>query len=369
MSYKEYSWQQNELGEYSYVEVEKRKKLPSWLASLLVSAVVCTAFLVVYSLYVVPNLRPNTVISHSVGGQAAAGGENAVSGGFVGVGERISESIVSIPARTTGGGFFGQRLSYGGGSGVVVSGDGYILTSVAAIESGAEVLVRLADGTENKAKVEGVDNRLGLAILKVDKTDLKPVEFADSSALLTGTSVAAIGRILGSNMGTTMSVGTVCGIDNGVTAQNGQTINLVQTDSVKGESTGTALIDNSGKVVGFVTGMISSNVGGIEFAIPSNDVVQSIESLINIGTGTTGLVIGIQGIDTEYGVAVEAVNEGSAAEKGGMKVGDLIIKADGNAVKSVNEINKLKAAHTAGDIMTFTIYRDGEELTIEVKLG
>ncbi|MBQ8637211.1 MAG: trypsin-like peptidase domain-containing protein [Clostridia bacterium] len=369
MSYKEYSWQQNELGEYSYVEVEKRKKLPSWLAALLVSAVVCTAFLVVYSLYVVPNLRPNTVISHSVGGQAAPVGENAVSNGFVGVGERISESIVSIPARTTGGGFFGQRLSYGGGSGVVVSSDGYILTSVAAIESGAEVLVRLADGTENKAKVEGVDNRLGLAILKVDKTDLKPVEFADSSALLTGTSVAAIGRILGSNMGTTMSVGTVCGIDNGVTTQNGQTINLVQTDSVKGESTGTAIIDNSGKVVGFVTGLISSNVDGIEFAIPSNDVVQSIESLINIGTGTTGLVIGIQGIDTEYGVAVEAVNEGSAAEKGGMKVGDLIIKADGNAVKSVNEINKLKAAHTAGDIMTFTIYRDGEELTIEVKLG
>lgn len=369
MSCKEYEWRQNELGEYSYVEVKRKKRIPAWIPAFLVSVAVCTAFLVVYSLYVVPNLRPNTVISHSVSDGTTAAGEIPVSSGFVGVGERVSESIVSIPARTTGGGFFSQMFSYGGGSGVVVSSDGYILTSVAAIESGSEVVVRLADGTEQKAKVEGVDNRLGLAILKVEKTDLKPVEFADSSALLSGMNVAAIGRVMGSNIGTTMSVGTICGIDNGVTTQNGQTINLLQTDSVRGEGAGTTLLDSSGKVVGIVTGMISSNVEGIQFAIPSNDIVQSIESLINIGTGTTGLVIGIQGIDTEYGVAVEAVNEGSAAEKAGMKVGDLIIKADGNAVKSVNEINKLKAAHKAGDIMTFVVYRDGEEITIEVKLG
>ena len=72
---------------------------------------------------------------------------------------------------------------------------------------------------------------------------------------------------------------------------------------------------------------------------------------------------------TEYGVAIETVNENSPAEKAGMKVGDLIIKADGTVVKSVNEINKLKAGHKAGDVMTFNVYRDGEELTIEVKLG
>ena len=155
--------------------------------------------------------------------------------------------------------------------------------------------------------------------------------------------VASISGIMGSNIGTTMSVGTICGIDNGVTTQSGQTINLIQTDSIKGESAGTALLDASGKVVGFVTGMISSNVEGIDFAIPSNDVVQSIESLIDVGTGTTGLVIGISGIDTEYGVAVETVNKDSAAEKAGMKVGDLIIMADGNVVKSVNDINKIKA--------------------------
>ena len=369
MSCKEYAWQQNELGEYSYVEVKKKKKFPSWLTALLVSGAVCTVFLVIYSMYVVPNLRPNTVISHSVGADASSAEKVVATGGFEGVGERVSESVVSIPARATGGGFFSQVFSYGGGSGIVVSADGYILTSVSAVESDAGVKVRFADGTEQQATVEGVDNRLGLAILKVQKDGLKAVEFADSSTLLTGMGVASISRIMGSNIGTTMSVGTICGIDNGVTTQSGQTINLIQTDSIKGESAGTALLDANGKVVGFVTGMISSNVEGIEFAIPSNDVVQSIESLINIGTGTTGLVIGISGIDTEYGVAVETVNKDSAAEKAGMKVDDLIIKADGNVVKSVNDINKIKAGHKAGDVMTFTVYRDGDELTIEVKLG
>lgn len=369
MSCKEYSWQQNELGEYSYVEVKKKKKIPSWLAALVVSVVVCAVFLTVYSQFIVPKLRPNTVITHSAAGETQTAPENVSTSGFVGLGERVSGSVVSIPSRTSGGGFFSQMLSYGGGSGIVVSADGYILTSITAVDAGEGVKVCLADGTELDAKVEGVDNRLGLAILKVERTDLKPIEFADSSVVATGTNVAAVGRILGSNIGITMSIGSICGVDNGVTTQSGQTINLLQTDSVRGEGAGTALFDANGKVVGFVTGMISSNVEGIEFAIPSNDVVQSIESLINLGTAQSGLVIGIQGVDSEHGVEVDAVNEGSAAEKGGLKVGDLIIKADGKAVKSVNDINKLKAEHQKGDIMTFTVYRDGEQLEIEVKLG
>lgn len=368
MSRKEYVWKQNELGEYTYVEAQTRSKMPEKLMPIIISAAVCVVILAVYTVCIVPKLRPSAVITHSTGeGETVV--RNVELTGFAGVGEAVSDSIVSIPSQTTGGGFFSQMFTYGGGSGVIVSEDGYILTSVTAVETGTDITVRLADGSENKASIEGVDNRLGLAILKIEKNGLKPIEFADSDALLSGTNVAAIGRIMGGNIGTTMTVGTICGVDKGVAMQNGQTVNLLQTDSVKGTSAGTVLLDVSGRAVGFVTGAISSNVDGIEFAIPSNDVVQSLESLISIGTAQSGLVIGIQGIDTDHGVAVEAVNDGSAAEKAGMKVGDLIVKADGNVVKSISEINKLKASHIAGDIMTFTVIRDGEELVIEVKLG
>ncbi len=368
MSVKEYGWQQNELGEYSYTEIEKRRKMPLWLTAALVSAAVCIAFLAVYSACILPKLRPNTVISHLVSGDAAPQADAIAGAGFAGVGEKVSDSIVAIPQRTTGGGFFSQMMSYGGGSGVVVSADGYILTSISVAES-PTVTVRLADGSEHQAQVVGTDNRLGISVLKIEKSDLKPIEFADSDIILSGMSVAAIGRILNKNLGTTLTTGTVSGVNKSVTLQNGQSVNLLQTDAAVDASAGTVLLDNSGKAVGMITGMISSGVDGIELAVMSNDIVASIESLINIGTAPTGLIIGIQGMDTDYGVSVEAVSEGSAAEKGGIKVGDLIVKADKTAVKSVAEINKLKDAHTAGDIMTFTVYREGEMLELEIKLG
>lgn len=369
---KEYSWQQNELGEYSYVQVRHKKKMPAWAIALIVAVASSAVCLALYTEYVLPNMRPSTVISYSgpaAGSDTSPDTVPSAETSFAGLGERLDSAIVAIPPRSVGGGFFSQMMSYGGGSGVVVSADGYILTNNSVAEGQTAVTVRLSDGKEYEAQVVGNDSRTDCAVLKINKTDLTPVEFADSSAIQSGTRVAALGRILNEQLGTTLTLGNICGVSRSVTLQNGQSVNLFQTDAAASGSSGSVLIDGNGKVVGMVTTMISSGADGISLAIPSNDIMQVLESIINLGVAPSGLTIGIRGQDTEHGVAVEAVNEGSAAAKAGMKVGDLIMKADGTAVKSVSEINKLRDAHVAGDIMTFTVYREGETIELEVKLG
>lgn len=365
---KEYSWQQNELGGYSYKLVKRKKRVPVWLVALVVAVLASSACLAVYTVAVLPNMRPTTVISYSGGNT----GENAqppaaeTATGFEGMGEKLSEAIVSVNSARTSGGFFSQMMSYGG-SGMVVSADGYILTNNSVANSGG-ITVTLADGTKCEAQVVGSDSRTDCAVLKIEKTGLKAVEFADSDAVVSGKKVAAIGRILNDQLGTTLTLGTICGVNKGVTLQSGQTVNLLQTDAAGSESAGSAILDEGGRVVGMITSMISSNSESVSLAIPSNDIVQVLESIINIGVAPSGLVIGIRGQDADYGVIVESVSEGSAADKGGMKVGDLIMKADGQAVKSVSDINKIRDSHAKGDKMTFTVYRDGETIDIEIIL-
>ncbi len=362
-----YEWKQNELGEYSYVEVKRKLKIPAPLISGAVALLVSAAAIAVFTAFILPNIRPQTVINQTVSDTPIAPSADEAS--FFGMGEQLAESIVAIPAQSTGGGFFSHMLTTGGGSGVIVSADGYILTSNSAVDRNANVKVRLFDGTVHNAEVVGVDSRNDCAVLKINKDGLKPVDFADSDNVQSGLAVAAIGRILNEQLGTTLTAGTICGTSRGVTLQNGQSVNLLQTTAATDSSNGSILVNSEGKVVGMVTAMLSSGVDGVYFAVPSNDVMQVLESLINLGKAPSGLKIGIMGLDSDYGVVVESVADGSIAEKGGLKAGDLIMKADGTAVKTVSQLNKLRDSHKKGDTMTFSVYRDGEALEITITLG
>lgn len=369
MALYEYSWQKNELGQYCYTQTKKKKGLAQWAVTAIISLAVSAVIIAVFMLCIYPNLRPSAVISQSSGGPTVTERSDA---GFVGLGEALSDSVVEVVAQSRGtDSFFGQLIpqysTNTGGSGVVVTEDGYILTGIASIER-ENVLVRLADGTECEAALVGTDNRTGIAVLKIEKSDLKAVEFADSSALATGMSVAAVGRVLNKQLGITVTLGTVNGVSKGVSLQNGQTVNLFQTDAVKESRSGMLITDASGKAVGMVTGMLSSGAEGIELAVPSNDIVNALSSLISFGTAPNGLVIGITGIDTEHGVLIDSVGKDTPAERADLKKDDLIMQVDGRVVKSVDEINALKNEHQKGDTMTFTVYRDGEMLSIEVQL-
>ena len=367
-----YSWQRNELGQYSYLPVKEKKTVPAWLIAVIISLLVSAAAITIFTVFILPNMRPTTTISYSAptpSDASSSQASGAVVSGFEGIGEKLSDSVVSIESRGGGGGFFSHLLSSSGGSGVVVSADGYILTNTSMLNQNTGITVRLSDGTSLEAEVVGSDLRTDCAVLKIDRKDLKPIEFTDSSALVSGTSVAALGRILNSQLGTSLTVGTICGINNSVTLQSGKSINLIQTDACPGDSAGSILLDKSGKAVGMVTSMISSNSENIALCIPSNDIMQVIESIINIGIAPSGLVIGIMGQEAEYGIIVETVNDGSAAAKAGMKVGDLIMKADGTPVKSVSDLNKIRDSHKAGEDIILTVYRDGEVIDIAVRLG
>lgn len=369
MAVYEYSWQKNELGQYCYKQTKKKRKLPSWLTALLVSVLVSAVLVAVFAFLILPNMRTPAVISQTSDGPVIVQDAEGVS--FVGLGEKLTDSVVEIVAESGGMDSFFDFMPFyssnkSGGSGLVVTADGYILTGLAAVES-ANATVRLADGTEYQAAVVGTDARTGIAVLKIEKNGLTPVEFADSSALSSGMSVAAIGRFFGEQMGPTLTLGTINSVKKGVTLQNGQSLNLFQTDAALSGS-GSAIVDAEGKVVGIVTGMISSGVDGIELAVPSNDIVNALQSLISFGTAPEGLVIGIRGIDTDHGVMIDSVGKDTPAEKAGLKKDDLILKADSKTVKSVDEINALKNEHQKGDVMTFTIYRDGEMLDVEVTL-
>lgn len=117
-----------------------------------------------------------------------------------------------------------------------------------------------------------------------------------------------------------------------------------------------------------ITSFVSSGNSGISLAVPSNDIMQIIETETGAATSGSGLVIGIRGNDTAHGVWIEAVMKDSPAERAGIKNGDLILKADGQAVKSVSELNRIRDTHSAGDKMTLSVYRDGEMLEIEIIL-
>lgn len=361
----EYSYVLDELGCYSYKKVKKKTRLPAWAAGVLAAAVTCCVCFAAYTALVLPHMRSRAAISPSA---PAAVGQSEEAGGFAGLGERLDGSICTVSAQSvSGGGFFGRMVSQQSSTGTVISADGYILTASSAVDQNGTT-VRLSDGQDYPAEVVGIDTKTDCAILKIDKDGLTPVEFADSSTLASGARVAAIGRYLNAQLGTTMTLGTICGVNNGVELSGGQTINLLQTDAAPADCAGCMLFDENGRAVGMITTMISSGASGISLAVPSNDIAQVTESITGTGTSASGLVIGIRGSDTAHGVQVEAVAENSPASEGDVKKGDLILKADEQTVASVADLNKIRDTHQKGDRMILTVYRDGEMLEIEIVL-
>lgn len=164
--------------------------------------------------------------------------------------------------------------------------------------------------------------------------------------------------------------GTVCGIDTNVSLQNGQKVNIFQIDaSTIADSVGGLVLNANGELIGIATAMISNPSAEIGIATPINDLKNFLSNIIsNEGWNDSGIIIGISGTDADYGVVIDKIGENTPAEKAGLKIGDLIVKADGEAVNSINEITNIKNRHKKGDTMVFTVYRDGEMTDINVLL-
>ncbi len=308
---------------------------------------------------------------------------------------KILPSIVGINIEYTinTNSFFGKSTSTANasGSGIIISEDGYILTNNHVVSSSSEsnsyyqiseakkVTVTLFnDETEYEAKIIGKDEQTDLAVIKIEKNGLTSAEFADSDSVKVGEFVMAVGNPV--NMTSTVTDGIISAVNRKITDSDGKTFTCIQTNAaINSGNSGGALVNSEGKVIGINTLKLSgTGIEGIGFAIPINSTTDITSQLIQYSK-VKRPYIGISGIDLDdttakkynlvIGVYVRTVEEFSAAEKGGLKIGDVIVEAEGKSITKMDELNEIKNSHQIGDEIKLKINRDGTEKEITIKLG
>lgn len=309
----------------------------------------------------------------------------------ISVANKVLPSIVGITVEYRVNSMFGgNSLSEASGSGIIVSSDGYILTNNHVVNSSSStsyyqiteatgVKVKLyGDDKEYEAKVVGSDEQTDLAVIKIEKTGLTAAELGDSSSVQVGEFAMAIGNPLG--LQSSISCGIISAKDREVKDSDTGTIyNLIQTDAaINSGNSGGALVNADGKVIGINTLKLSgTGVEGIGFAIPINSTIDVYDELKTNGKisrpyiGITGLNINedtAKQNNLVVGIYVKSIDTFSSAEKAGLKIGDVIIQADGVSIATMDELNTIKNKHRVGDKMTLKINREGKEVEITLTL-
>lgn len=310
----------------------------------------------------------------------------------ISVAKAVQPSVVGIKVEYNVNSIFSFQASTASasGSGVIISNDGYILTnnhivntstssSFYQLSEATKVVVNLyGDETEYEATIIGTDPQTDLAVIKIEKNGLTSAKLGDSDSLQVGEFVMAIGNPLGMNNSVTS--GIVSALNREVSDEDGTKYVLIQTDAaINSGNSGGALVNSKGEVVGINTLKLSgTGIEGMGFAIPINNTTDVYEQLIQYKK-VRRPYIGITGIDlTEslaeknklpIGIYVRSVEDFSAAQKAGIKPGDVIIQADGKEVKTMEELNSIKNTHKIGDEMKLKINRDGKESEITLTLG
>ena len=359
------------------------------------------AGIVVGTCFGVPSIRNELLASSAI-----ASGENSsntatlnteqislldYSDTAVGVAQKVLPSIVGINVTyTVNSIFYSGGTATAQGSGVIISQDGYILTNNHVVNSATssssfyelgeanKITVKLYnDDTEYEAKIIGTDEQTDLAVIKIDKDGLTAAELGDSDSVQVGEFCMAIGNPLG--LGTTVTDGIVSAVNRTVTDEDGNSYEAIQTNAaINSGNSGGALVNSQGQVIGINTLKVSGEgVEGVGFAIPINSTKDISEQLMKYNK-VKRPYLGIGGIDVDeatakqnnlvVGIYVKTLENFAAAEKAGVRVGDVIIKADGQDVETMDELNEIKNKKQIGDKMTLTVWRDGKTTDIDVTL-
>lgn len=275
-----------------------------------------------------------------------------------------------------------ERVESSLGSGVLVSKDGYVVTSNHVIKGSDEIRVVLSDRREFDAKIVLTDDKTDLALLKIkgSKKNFSYLEFMDSDNLEVGDIVLAIGNPFG--VGQTVTSGIVSAV-----ARNAVGISdyqfFIQTDAaINPGNSGGALVNLNGKLVGINTAIYTKSGGsnGIGFAIPANMVTTLLRSNENggklirpwLGVVTQNLnqeIADSLGIEIPQGALIKKIRKGGAAEKAGLKVGDVVLALNGKDIRDEHELNFRVATYDVGTKVDFTILRNGKNKVLTVKMS
>jgi putative serine protease PepD len=280
----------------------------------------------------------------------------------------------------------------GTGSGSVIDAEGHVLTNEHVVSGASKLAVSFGDGKQYPATIVGTDPGTDLAVIKVDapKDKMTVVQFADSSKLVVGQKVLAIGNPFG--LDRTLTTGVISGLQRPIRARDGRPIEAVQTDaSINPGNSGGPLLDSQGRMLGVNSQILSPGGGGsvgIGFAVPSNVAQRVVPQLIQFGkvkrpkmgvaTRDIGPIKKQLELKIDEGVLVMGVTPGSGAETAGIKatqqsfdgiiLGDIITAIDGEAVKTTDDLYRIMDKHQIGDTIKVDLVRDDKKVTVSVKL-
>ena len=315
-----------------------------------------------------------------------------------------NEAVVNINTKVTSYDWFWDPYvtDGGSGSGSIIDKRGYILTNVHVISGASKIYVSLYDGSQYEATVVGEDIDSDLAVIKFEPpagVTLKTISFGDSTQLLVGQKVIAIGNPFG--MERTMTTGIVSGLGRPIQNSNNRIIrNMIQTDAaINPGNSGGPLLDTNGRMVGINTMIMSSSgsSSGVGFAVPSEIAVRVVNDILKYGKVQRGVIDAsiIQltsriaqyaGLDITTGMLVSEVEEGSLAEKAGLKGGtkavyygnrnnilylggDIITKIDGIAITSLAEYYSALESKKPGDVVSVVVHRNKKDVTLKITLA
>ena len=315
-----------------------------------------------------------------------------------------NEAVVNINTKVTSYDWFWDPYvtDGGSGSGSIIDKRGYILTNVHVISGATKIYVSLYDGSQYEATVVGTDIDSDLAVIKFDPPaglSLKTISFGDSTSLLVGQKVIAIGNPFG--MERTMTTGIVSGLGRPIQNSNNRIIrNMIQTDAaINPGNSGGPLLDTNGRMVGINTMIMSSSgsSSGVGFAVPSEIAVRVVNDLLKYGKVQRGVIDATivqltnriaqyAGLDIASGMLVSEVEEGSFAEKAGLKGGtkavyygsrntilylggDVITKIDGITITSLAEYYSALESKKPGDVVSVVVHRNKKDVTLKITLA
>jgi serine protease Do len=269
-----------------------------------------------------------------------------------------------------------QEVQRGVGSGFIISADGFVLTNAHVVDGADEVYVTLTDKREYKAKVLGADVRTDVALLKIEGANLPRLAMGDSGKIRVGEWVIAIGSPF--NLESTVTAGII----SAKARETGDYLPLIQSDvAVNPGNSGGPLINMRGEVIGINSQIatLSGGFNGISFAVPIDEAMRVADQLKKNGKVTRGRV-GVQiadlskevaeslGLKNSHGAEVSMVEPGGPADKGGVKVGDIILKFNGVVIERSSDLPRLVGSTALGSKATVTVWRKGAQQDLSVTI-